>query len=357
MASRISLPARLSTVLPILGLAVVAAASAALGWGLASGVQPEPSLAELKQRYVRPAAPPFPADNSYTPAKAELGKQLFFDPRLSGNNDISCAGCHNPDLAWEDGRPVAQSPTGEPRRRHTPTLWNLAWARTFFWDGRSPSLEDQATRPVITQGEMNQPMDSLLDELRAIPGYRNGFADAFPRADKPITEANMAKAIATYERTIVQPITPFDAWVAGDRDAIPADAKRGFRLFNGKAQCANCHGSWRFTRGAYHDIGLKNQGDLGRGPVLDVAAANNAFKTPTLRDITRRAPYMHDGRFKTLEEVIQHYEGRFVRRDTLSADMQAIDLTPAETDQLIAFLKTLETPEALQGVTRPELPE
>jgi cytochrome c peroxidase len=343
--------------LPALALTAVTAAAGALGWWLAAGVTGAPSLAELKQRYARPADPPFPEDNPYTPAKAKLGKQLFFDKRLSGGNDISCAGCHDPDLGWEDGKPVAQSPTGEPQKRHSPTLWNAAWGLTFFWDGRSPSLEDQATRPVITQGEMNQPMDSLLAELRAIRGYREGFAQAFPNAEEPITEANMAKAIATYERTIVQPTTPFDAWVAGDRDAISDKAKQGFRLFNGKAQCVNCHGTWRFTRGAYHDIGLKTDGDLGRGPVLDVAAANNAFKTPTLRDITRRAPYMHDGRFQTLEAVIRHYEGRFLRRETLSADMEAVPLTPEETAQLIAFLKTLETPEPLQGVTRPELPE
>jgi cytochrome c peroxidase len=343
--------------LSALGLAVVAAASAALGWGLASGVETGPGLAELKQRYVRPAAPPFPDDNPYSSAKAELGKQLFFDQRLSGGNDISCAGCHDPDLGWEDGKPVAQSPTGKPQKRHSPTLWNLAWERTFFWDGRSPSLEDQATRPVITQGEMNQPMDSLLAELRAIEGYREGFERAFPDADPAITEATMAKAIATYERTIVQPMTPFDQWVAGDDDAISGMAKQGFRLFNGKANCVACHGTWRLTRGAYHDIGLKNAGDLGRGPVLEVDAADNAFKTPTLRDVTRRAPYMHDGRMRTLRAVIEHYEDGFVRRATLSEDMRAIDLSEHETAQLIAFLKTLETPEALQGATRPELPQ
>jgi cytochrome c peroxidase len=343
--------------LPTLGLAAVAAAAAALGWGLAAGTDPEPDLAELRQRYVRPAAPPFPDDNPYSPAKARLGKKLFFDQRLSGNNDISCAGCHNPDLGWEDGKPVAQSPTGVPQRRHSPTLWNLAWERTFFWDGRSPSLEDQATRPVITQGEMNQPMNSLLAELRAVRGYREAFAEAFPEADPAITEATLAKAIATYERTIVQPMTRFDQWVAGDPDAISTMAKQGFRLFNGKANCAACHGTWRFTRGAYHDIGLENDGDLGRGPVLKVDAADNAFKTPTLRDVTRRAPYMHDGRMQTLRQVIAHYEDGFVRRETLSEDMRAIDLSDRETARLIAFLKTLETPEALQGVTRPELPQ
>ncbi|MBK1698080.1 cytochrome-c peroxidase [Rhodovibrio salinarum] len=348
---------RLRIFLPAVGLAAISATAAALGWYLSPDATPEPSMAQLKQRYVRPAVPPFPADNAYTPAKAKLGKQLFFDTRLSGNNDIACAGCHNPDLGWEDGKPVAQSPTGTPQQRHSPTLWNVAWERTFFWDGRSPSLEDQATRPVLSQGEMNQPMPSLLKELRGIDGYRRAFAKVFPEADPQITQANLAKALATYERTLVQPMTPFDQWIAGDEDAISDMAKQGFRLFNGKANCASCHGGWRLTRGAYHDIGLDDRGDLGRGPVLDVDAANHAFKTPTLRDITRRAPYMHDGRMQTLREVIQHYEGDFVRRETLSADMQEIDLTDVETAQLIAFLKTLETPHALQNVTRPELPQ
>jgi cytochrome c peroxidase len=317
---------------------------------------PEPSLAELKAQYARPAEIPFPEDNPYTPAKAELGKQLFFDQRLSGNNDISCAGCHMPEQGWEDGKPVAQSPTGEPQRRHSPTLWNVAWIKFFFWDGRSRSLEDQASRPVLAQGEMNQPMPSLLAELRAVQGYRKGFAEAFPD-DPAITEDNMVKAIATYERTIVQPTTPFDAWVAGTEDAISESAKRGFALFNGKAKCVNCHAGWNFTQNAFHDIGLAATEDKGRGPVIGVDAVNFAFKAPTLRDIARRAPYMHDGRFATLRQAIEHYEGPFPDRPSLSADLATIDLSDRETDDLIAFLKTLTTPEPLQGVTRPELPQ
>lgn len=343
--------ARLVAGLAIAGLLGVAA----IGWWLTSAA-PAPSVSELKQRYARPAAPPFPDDNPYSDAKAHLGKQLFFDQRLSGNNDISCAGCHTPELGWEDGQAVAQSPTGDPQRRHSPTLWNVAWGKQFFWDGRSPSLADQATRPVLSQGEMNQPMPSLLKELRKIDGYRTAFAEVFPESPE-ISQANLAKAIATYERTLVQPMTPFDAWVAGDPDAISESAKRGFRLFNGKANCAECHGGWNFTRGAFHDIGLPATDDKGRGPVLEVEAANYAFKTPTLRDIARRAPYMHDGRFPNLETVIAHYEGGFVRRETLSADMQEIDLDTQETEDLIAFLQTLTTPRSQATVTRPDLPQ
>ena len=346
--------ARTLVVSALAALLVLAAAAGGVWWVALrdSG----PTLAELKQRYARPAEIPFPEDNPYSEAKARLGKQLFFDPRLSGNNDVSCAGCHVPELGWEDGMPVARSPSGKPQQRHTPTLWNVAWIKFFFWDGRSRSLEDQASRPVLSQGEMNQPMPSLMTELRGIDGYRDAFAEAFPD-DPKVDQANMVKAIATFERTLVQPTTPFDAWIAGDDTAISATAQRGFRLFNGKANCAECHGGWNFTRGAFHDIGLPATDDKGRGPVLEVDAANNAFKTPTLRDVANRAPYMHDGRFPDLETVIAHYEDGFVERDTLSADMQEIDLSPQETDDLIAFLKTLSTPAPLQTVTRPELPQ
>lgn len=346
--------ARTFAVSALAALVLLAAAGGAVWWFALRDIGP--SLAELKQRYARPAEIPFPEDNPYSEAKVQLGKQLFFDRRLSGNNDVSCAGCHVPELGWEDGMPVARSPTGEPQKRHTPTLWNVAWIKFFFWDGRSRSLEDQASRPVLSQGEMNQPMPSLLKELRGIDGYRQAFAEAFP--EQPgINQANMVKAIATYERTLVQPTTPFDSWIAGEADAISESAKRGFRLFNGKANCNACHSGWNFTQGAFHDIGLAATDDKGRGPVLDVEAANNAFKTPTLRDIANRAPYMHDGRFPDLETVIAHYEDGFVTRNTLSEDMQEIDLSEQETEDLIAFLKTLSTPEPLQTVTRPELPQ
>lgn len=317
----------------------------------------QPDTEATRARFARPAAPPFPADNGFTPAKARLGKLLFFDPRLSGDNDLACAGCHLPGKAWEDGRRTAQGTRGKAVDRHTPTLWNVAWGRTFFWDGRARSLEEQAKFPIQAPKEMNQPLPELVAELRSVPGYRKAFAEAFPQADQPVSTDNLAKAIATFERTLVQPMTPFDRWVAGDAEAVGEAAKRGFRLFNGKARCVECHGGWKFTNGAFHDIGLPATDDKGRGPVIDVPEVNHAFKTPTLRDVTRRAPYMHDGSLPTLEAVIAHYEGGFVRRPTLSADMAAIDLNEREEDDLIAFLKTLETPPTARPLTEPELPE
>lgn len=317
-----------------------------------------PTLAELKAEYERPETIPFPEGNPRSPAKVKLGKQLFFDERLSGSNDTACASCHIPALGWEDGERLTESTGGGNLKRHTPTIWNRAWGRTFFWDGSARSLEDQALQPIKNPGEMNQPMPALMAELRRIPGYREGFRAAFPAAGEPvITPARLAQAIATYERTVVQPETPFDAWVDGDSDAISRAAKRGFRLFNGKARCAECHTGWNFSSGAFHDVGLPDADDRGRGAVLELAAADHMFKVPTLRDIARRAPYMHNGSLPSLQAVLDHYQGGFVRRETLSADMQVIALTDREEANLIAFLRTLTTPADARGVARPELPE
>lgn len=328
----------------------------AAGLVLLSVTASSTSPGDLKDRYRRPDTPPFPERTPYTPEKAELGKTLFFDPRLSGDNRSSCASCHRPELGWEDGERLTESTGSGMLKRHTPTLWNLAWGRTFFWDGSAPTIEAQALMPIRNSAEMNQPIDELLAEIRNVEGYRRRFARAFP--DRPeVTRDNLAKAIATYERTLVQPDTPFDRWVEGDRDAISESAKRGFELFNGKARCVACHSGWNFTAGAFHDIGLPDTGDRGRGRVLDLSAADHMFKTPTLRDIARRAPYMHDGSIATLKGVIDHYEGEFVRRDTLSADMEKIALSEAEEADLIAFLHTLTTPAAARGVDMPEIPE
>jgi len=316
------------------------------------------ALATLKAQYERPETIPFPAGNPHSPAKVKLGKQLFFDQRLSGSDDTSCASCHIPALGWEDGERLTESTGGGNLKRHTSTIWNRAWGRTFFWDGSARSLEDQALQPIKNPGEMNQAMPALMRELRDIPGYREGFRAAFPDAENPvITPERLAKAIATYERTVVQPQTPFDAWVAGDSDAVSTAAARGFRLFNGKARCAECHTGWNFSSGAFHDIGLPSTGDRGRGAVLKLAAADHMFKVPTLRDIARRAPYMHDGSLPNLKAVLDHYQGGFVQRETLSADMQAIALTDREEAELIAFLRTLTTPADARDVSRPELPQ
>ena len=296
-------------------------------------------IEKIKHEYKRPAQIPFPADNSYTSAKEELGHKLFFDPRISGSDWISCATCHNPALGWEDGLETGFGQGMKHLGRHTPTILNLAWGELFFWDGRASSLEDQALGPIQADVEMNQSLHDLIAELEDIKGYPPVFDEAFGSPD--ITETRIAKAIATFERTLVSGEAPFDRWIDGESDAISASAKRGFRLFNGKANCASCHSGWRFTDDSFHDIGLPDD-DLGRGEIIPgVKVLEHAFKTPTLREIDQRAPYMHDGSIATLRSVVDHYAEGFVERESLSAEIKPLDLSERDRADLVAFMNTL----------------
>jgi cytochrome c peroxidase len=292
-----------------------------------------------KQAYRRPASIPFPKDNPYTEAKADLGHTLFFDPRLSGANTMSCATCHNPALGWKDGLGHGVGHDAKPLGRATPTLLNLAWADVLMWDGRKSDLEDQATGPIEAAAEMDQSMPELLAELGEIPGYRRLFREAFGRDG--ITRSDLAQAIATFERTLVSNKAPFDRWIAGDEAAIDESAKRGFAIFNDKGNCAACHSGWRFTDDGFHDIGLKSE-DIGRGAEMPgEPLLQHAFKTPTLRNIDQRAPYMHDGSSASLREVVVHYDTGFLQRPSLSPEMHRLGLTETEIADLVAFMHTL----------------
>jgi cytochrome c peroxidase len=314
---------------------MLAALLAAQGAGAAEPAQ----LETLKQKYHRPASIPFPKNNPYTDAKADLGHTLFFDPRLSGPNTMSCGTCHNPALGWKDGLGHGVGHDAKQLGRATPTILNLAWADLLMWDGRKDGLEDQATGPIEAAGEMNQPMPELLAELAAIPGYHRMFRDAFGRDE--ITKVNLAQAIATFERTLVCNKAPFDRWIEGDETAISESAKRGFVAFNGKGNCAACHSSWRFTDDGFHDIGLKSE-DIGRGAqVPNEPSLQYAFKTPTLRNIDQRAPYMHDGSSASLRDVVIHYNTGFLQRPSLSPEMHRLALTDAEIADLVEFMHTL----------------
>lgn len=293
-----------------------------------------------KAAFRRPAEIPFPGDNAFTPARAELGKALFFDPRLSAAGSISCASCHNPGFAWGDGLPKGIGHGTKPVGRRTPTILNLAWGELFFWDGRASSLEEQALGPMAAPGEMNLPLDQMVARVRSIPGYQPLFARAYP--GEPVDEKVVAKAIATFERTVVSATAPFDEWIAGREDALSPAAKRGFDLFNTKALCVQCHSGWNFTDDGFHDIGLAST-DPGRGAVLrDIEAVQFAKKTPTLRNVDRRAPYMHDGSEATLEEVIRLYNvGGKVRRPTVAQHVRPLGLTEPEIGDLVEFLHSL----------------
>jgi cytochrome c peroxidase len=296
-----------------------------------------PSLERMKMDYRRPTAVPFPDDNPFSVDKQRLGQQLYFDPRLSGNNNISCATCHNPGLSWGDGLAKGIGAGGTLGRR-SPTILNLAWAELLMWDGRKNSLEDQALGPVESDMEMNQKVGDLVAKLEKIDGYRVAFEQTFP--GEGITLANVTKAIATFERTVVSTTAPFDRWIAGDEQAIGESAKRGFVLFNTKANCAACHTGWNLTDHGFHDIGLADD-DIGRGKFLPLQSMKHAFKTPTLRDLTRRAPYMHDGSLADLNAVMDHYDKGGIVRPSLSAEMKPLKLTAGEKNDLVAFMLTL----------------
>lgn len=297
---------------------------------------------EEGDQYLRPDTVPAPADNQMTPDRVELGKILFFDPRLSGSNWISCATCHNPALAWSDGLPTAIGVGMKTLHRATPTVLNTAYNRIQMWDGRAPTLEDQATGPVVSPDEMNQNLDDLVKELSAIPGYKELFEKAYP--GEGISKQTIGKAIASFERTVVSSEAPFDKWRKGDKNAISESAKRGFTIFEGKANCAACHQGFNFVDNGFHNIGLKKAGDMedeGRFAHRKVKVLKGAFKTPTLRDIALTAPYMHNGAYRTLEEVVDHYDRGGDAKDNLDPNIKPLNLSAQEKTDLVAFLKTL----------------
>lgn len=310
----------------------------------------EPS-AEQRAAYRRPDLIPFPKANPYTPEKAALGKMLFFDTRLSRDKNLSCSSCHNPSFGWEVPFTTAIGAGGKPLTRHAPTTVNLAWSKGYGWDGRAPSLEAQAIDPIEASAEMDLPIASAVARLKAVKGYQVAFSKAFP--GEGITEQSLLKAIATFERTIVTGDTPFDRWLQGDPKAVGADVKRGFALFNGKAACSACHTGWNFTDGKFHDIGLPTD-DKGRMLVTKDPSDQHAFKTPGLREITARAPYMHHGQLTTLDGVIAHYVSGGQTRPSLSPLMKPLSLSANDVQDLLAFLRSLSSPPGTMAM--PNLP-
>jgi cytochrome c peroxidase len=304
--------------------------------------QPLRAEAAWRLLFRRPAEPPAPPDNPLTTAKVALGARLFSDPRLSGSEDRSCASCHRPERSFTDGRRRARGLTGAPLARNTPSLWNLAWSEAYFWDGRAPSLEAQVRMPIAAADEMAGDWPSILGRLNADLDLLAAFQAAFPEP-APISEDSVAKALASYVRSLVSPRTRFDAWIEGDRQALEANEVRGFRIFTGKAGCVLCHVGWRFTDDRFHDIGLPGK-DAGRGAVAGGTPGLPAFKTPTLRELALTAPYMHDGSRPTLAAVVAHYADTFLKRPSLAPSIRRLDLTGAERADLIAFLGTLSSP-------------
>ena len=291
-----------------------------------------------------------PADNPLTKAKVELGKQLYFDPRLSGNDQLSCASCHDPKYGWADPKPRSLGVPGTELGRHSPTIINTAYQRFQFWDGRANSLEEQALGPIQSGVEMKMDLEVLTKKLNEIPGYRQQFQDVF---GGEVTAERIGMAIASFERTILCGDAPFDRFKAGDTEALSEEAQRGRKLFFGKANCSACHAGANFTDNAFHNIGVgydKPAPDLGRFAISKLSGDKGAFKTPTLREIARSAPYMHDGSIATLEAIVEHYNKGGINNPQLDEELFELNLTDQEKKDLVTFLK-----EGLSGSTYPEV--
>jgi cytochrome c peroxidase len=289
---------------------------------------------------------PYPADNRPTPARIALGKKLFFDPRLSADGNLSCAGCHSPMFGWSDGQVTARGAKSKVLGRATPTIVNSAYNSIQMWDGRKSSLEDQAMGPMESMDEMAMNLKALFAWLEKSPVYKADFAKAYP--GEAIDHRTVAKALSSFERTVVSTDSPFDRWLRGDGKAMTPQQVRGFRLFSGKANCASCHQAPNFTDNGFHNIGLASYGlpdpDMGRFVIKPVAAMKGAFKTPTLRDVELTAPYFHDGSAASLMDVVDFYNRGGVTATDRSAQMKPLNLSPPEMEAVVAFMRALTTP-------------
>ncbi|HRD75250.1 MAG TPA: cytochrome c peroxidase [Hyphomicrobiaceae bacterium] len=300
-----------------------------------------PDLGALKALFRRPDRIPHPVDAPLTPERIALGRTLFFDPRLSSTGVASCASCHDPRRAFTDGG--GRGVTGRSTKNAAPMLWNLAWARALFWDGRAPTLEAQLRGPIESPDELGTSLQDIARRLNADTALRTSFARAFPEKTE-IDSALVVAALAAFERSLVSPPTRFDQWIAGDSVALTRAEIDGFTLFTGKAGCSVCHGGWRFTDDKRHDI--------GRPITTEREDRNPAVKTPTLRELTWTAPYMHDGSLPTLESVVDHYADRIIDRATLAPELRRRQpLSQTERSALVTFLMSLS------GASPPPLPD
>jgi cytochrome c peroxidase len=397
----------------VIGLIIILCARAAITATKAVAQPPIPKIGPLAQpRSLKQVGLPvdltrtvMPPDNPQTPEKIALGRKIFFDGRLSADGSVACASCHNPERAFTDGRPTSVGIHGQVGQRNAPTVLNALYNKAQFWDGRAKTLEDQAALPIINRIEMGQPnLNAAVTRLAAIDDYQQAFKRVFGRA---INGQDLVRAIASYERTLVSFNSPFDRFIAGDKNAIDASAQRGWDLFNSKARCNKCHAVTETKRDPtlfmdydFHNIGigiirhnvvalarqaeqLVNSGDaaavdraalqtdmsaLGRFLITKKEADIASFKTPGLRNLLMTGPYFHDGSQETLWDVLDHYnKGDGIQNPWLDEDMQPLALTENEIDDVVAFLasltsddykkpaaKELERQRALSRTTRPQ---
>jgi cytochrome c peroxidase len=276
---------------------------------------------------------PVPEANSLTPEKAAMGRDLFSDRRLSRDQTISCATCHDPKRAFTDGKPVAEGMSGRRGQRRVPAIVNRGYGKSFFWDGRIATLEEQVLQPIISPTEMDMTVEEALARLHGDGRY------------SALTREGLAQALASYVRTILAGGSPYDRYIAGDRDALPEQARMGLQIFRRKGNCGSCHLGPNLTDERYHNTGVawrqERFADTGRFIVTKRDQDRGAFKTPTLRQVAARAPYMHDGSIATLEEVVEYYDRGGNRNPNLDSELQPLGLTVEEKQALAAFLRSL----------------
>ena len=315
----------------------------------------------LKAKRVR-----IPKNNPMTTEKVELGKQLYFDKRLSRDSTISCSSCHDPEKGWSNGQRFATGVRGQVGGRSAPTIINAGYLNSGnlkftqilqFWDGREVELEGQALGPIQNPIEMDMALDELVIRLNQIAGYRTQFQHVF---GTDVTSDGIAKAISAFERTVLSGNAPLDRYDAGDNAALSESTRRGRNVFFNKAHCSACHVGPNFSDGGFHNVGIgmdQENPDLGRFLVSNLEGDRGSFKTPTLREIARTAPYMHDGSRATLEDVIEYYDKGGIANPQLDEEMRPLKLSAQEKSDLISFLREGLSSSSYPHIEPPVLPK
>jgi cytochrome c peroxidase len=286
---------------------------------------------------------PVPTENRLTAEKVALGRRLFFEKRLSRDGRVACASCHKPDHGFADDRSVSIGVDGRAGHRNAPSLLNRVYVEPLFWDGRAASLEAQALFPMVGESELANTYEEIEKRLRADRSYTEAFRDAFGTGS--ITSARAAQALASFERTLLSGGTAADRYERlGETGALPPSAARGRALFRGTARCHVCHDGPLFSDGRFHNTGVswgRSPVDRGRFDVTGLDAERGAFRTPSLRDVARTAPYMHDGSIPTLDRVVAFYDRGGERNPYVDDMLKPLRLTPDEQGDLVAFLEAL----------------
>lgn len=321
---------------------------------------------------------PIPKNNPQTTEKIELGKKLFFDRRLSGDGTMSCATCHIPDMAFSDGQDISLSYPTTKNWRNTPTIINTAFHKKLFWDGRSKSLEEQALFPVMSSFEMNLNLDYMEEKIRQVPYYQEEFKNVFK---EDVSKRNIALALASFQRSLISKNAPIDKFLKGDKNALSKQAKKGYEIFIGKGQCVKCHHGVALMDQKFHALFIPEKDEQTNDPMIEitrrfVAKLNNfkdyktlkedvgrylitkdkkdwkAFKTPSLREISKTAPYMHNGYYNTLEEVIDFFN---IGGGKGNKVLKPLNLTNDEKQDLKVFLIEALTGEDI-NIKHPDIP-